>query len=292
MFFIFFRMLITYKQTYMQIAKLLLAFVLLFSTFSSHAQFNHDRYHQANFDRVMRNNMSRYSSSMMFVGDPYKNRFNEIGVILGMSAPDCEVYYSYDDDKGNPVEKKVYGDPKKKFDFGLLIGTGIHLTKLSDKSSLGLNVGVTMNWTKIVLSNEQFKLKDINPFNEEIELLRSSIPISIDYKSGAEAVSDKYLKSMFAFGVGISPQLISYSFWGGYADPALSPFLKVEAGYYLGVAFKIRVLYFIGNQYWDEQLLKTNFTNTNGGRAYYKLSSAGEVRVALIVMPYSGTWDD
>lgn len=225
--------------------------------------------------------------------DPYKNRFNEIGFVGGFLAPTCEAYYYIVDDNGDVREKKVTGKAKMSFNYGLTIGSGIHLAKIGEKSAIGLNIHMMMTYAKMSISSNELKIKNVGlPFEEKIELFKTSLPISIDFKSGAEAVSDKYLKSMFAFGAGISPRFVSYDVVSGYAVPSISPFLKAEVGYFLGVAFKLRATYFIGEQVWDEYYFYNPMTSNQYGETSYSLTSSGELLISLIVMPYSRTWED
>lgn len=225
--------------------------------------------------------------------DPYKNRFNEIGIVAGIGSPTCKAYYYIADNKGRVREKSVTARAKTSLNYGLNVGTGIHIARLNENKSLALNLGVIMLFSKVSISNNELKIKNGTVFNEELELLRSGIPISLDYKVGAEAASDKYLKSMFTMGAGISPRFVSEGFLGGYAIPSLSPFVKVEAGYYLGVAFKIRAMYFFGEQLWNDSFFLNAITNDElpAYGATYRLSTQGEFLLSLIVMPYSGSWE-
>lgn len=225
--------------------------------------------------------------------DPYKSRFNEIGILAGIGAPMCKAYYYISDNRGGVREKSVTARAKTSLNYGISIGTGAHLAKLGENKSLAFNFGVIMLFSKVSISNNELKIKNGTGFKEELELLRSGIPISLDYKSGAEAASDKYLKSMFTMGAGIAPRFISEGFLGGYAIPSLSPFLKVEAGYYLGVAFKLRAMYFFGEQLWMDSYFLDAVTSDElpAYGASYRLSTQGEFQLSLIIMPYSGSWE-
>lgn len=225
--------------------------------------------------------------------DPYKSRFNEIGIIAGIGSPVCKAYYYISDNKGGAREKSVTAKAKTSLNYGLSIGSGIHLATLSDDKSLALNIAATFVFSKASITNNELGIKNGTDFKEEVELLRSGIPISLDYKSGAEAASDKYLKSMFAMGAGIAPRFISEGFLGGYAIPSLSPFLKVEAGYFLGVAFKIRGMYYFGEQVWSDTFFSDTVSSDqlNVYGSFYKLYSKGEFQLSLVIMPYSGSWE-
>lgn len=226
--------------------------------------------------------------------DPYKYRFTEIGIINGITSPDCELDYYIPDNKGGLREKTARGKAGLMFNVGITVGAGIHLARLSDKASLGLNINMQYTLIRLAIKSEAFKIKDGVPFNQEFDYSMSSIPISLDYKTGAEAISDRYLKSSFAFGAGISPRFVAYGLLGGKATPSISPFLKIEAGYFVGLAFKIRMLYFVGKQTWDKgYMMQPVVSNAPmGNDVYYNLSSTGEFMVSLIVMPYSRAWTD
>lgn len=235
-----------------------------------------------------------FDYSAFWTIDPYKYRFMEIGVINGITSPNCEITYYTSDNKGGFREKTARGKTGLKFNVGITVGAGIHLTRLGERSALGLNINMQYTLTRLTLSSDAFKIKDVIPFNEELDYSMSSIPISLDYKTGAEAVSDRYLRSSFAFGAGIAPRFVAVSHLGGEAAASVSPFLKVEAGYFVGLGFKLRMLYFVGKQTWDKGYLDSpvapNAQIGYGGS--YILSSTGEFLVSLIVMPYSRAWTD
>lgn len=243
-----------------------------------HAQFGYRPFDYSSFWRV----------------DPYKYRFTEVGIINGITSPNCELDYYIPDNKGGFREKTARGKAGLMFNVGITVGTGIHLARLSDKASLGLNINMQYTLIRLAIKSEAFKIKDGVPFKQEWDYSMSSIPISLDYKTGAEAISDRYLRSSFAFGAGIAPRFIAYGLLGGQATPSISPFLKMEAGYFIGLGFKIRMLYFVGKHTWDKgYLMQPVVSNAPiGSDTYYNLSTNGEFMVSLIVMPYSRAWTD
>jgi hypothetical protein len=235
-----------------------------------------------------------FDYSAFWTIDPYKYRFVEIGVINGITSPNCEIDYSVSNNNGGYREKTARGKADLKFNVGLTIGAGIHLARLGDKSALGLNINMQYTFTKVVINSDAFKIQDVIPFSEDRDYNMSSIPISLDYKTGAEAISDRYLKSSFAFGAGIAPRFVAYGLMGGQATTSVSPFLKMEAGYFVGLSFKIRMLYYVGKQTWDKGYLNQPVVSNGpmGSDGYFNLSSSGEFLVSLIVMPYSRAWTD
>lgn len=234
-----------------------------------------------------------YSGGRYWLIDPYKSRFTEIGPMVGFLSPKCEAFHFVRDRNGVVKEKKVWGDLKGVFSYGGIVGTGIHVAKLDEKSSIAFNFSIAMNYIKTRITEENVEFEKGSQYIEKVEMMTFHVPIGIDYKVGAEAVSDKYLKTMYTLGAGVSPY---FGMIGNGTADGFSPYIKAEVGYHLGFAVKLRAMYMIGKQnlyHSDFQSrVKSDVDNTADHRPYFKLSHGGNIFLSLIIMPYSYTWED
>lgn len=225
--------------------------------------------------------------------DPYRSRFDEIGFVTGYTTPTCEAFHFAPDDNGTVREKKVWGKAPGYFNYGGSVGAGLHIAKLSDKSSIALNLTVMGTYSKLNITNENIPIEKGFIFNQEVEMIRAFVSFGVDYKIGAEAMSDKTLKTMYTVGGGVIPQFEMISGASG-----ISPYIKADAGYYLGFAMKIRAMYIIGEQ----NLYKSDFTvpvknnpapnQPRQDKPYFQLTSGGSFLLSFIIMPFSYTWED
>lgn len=259
-----------------------LVLLLLISANMCHAQ----RYGYGN---------SSYGFGNFWNMDPYKSRFYEIGFASGVVRPSFEVSYLTVDSKGRQSEKKAYGNSRMKYNLGIVSTGSFQLAKLSSKSALALNVGGQATFAALSFTDKDLNIKGGSPFTFDWNVYNITFPFSLDIKVGAEGASDRSLKSMYTFGAGAA--LRTFIFEMGSDDVGLmqvSPFLKVEAGYFAGIAFKLRAQYFIGSQVWSEDDFDFNVVENAApdSKPFFRLSSGGDLVFSLILMPFSRAWDE
>lgn len=224
--------------------------------------------------------------------DPERNKQYEILLFTNVLAPTCELTYHQ---KDNPEAKRAFGDTKMKYHLGIGTGGSFRLGRLGDQSALMLNIGGLASYAKLTISNNDFKIKDIKPFEREFHYLKVTFPVSLDYISGGQAIPDKTIKNILGLGAGAAIIGGLNGIGGSAGNVQVSPFVKVEAGYFAGIAFKLRLTYLIGEQLWYEEFDATDVVPNkppNHPHIYYKLATEGEFMLSLIIMPFSYTWED
>lgn len=274
-----------YPNIYLMKKFLFTLFFLGYSLCSVYAQFdNHINRLVYMENRKAGDRLRKYSDPSVVDND------TEIGINIGVAAPFVEIGYRILDSNGVLIKDgEAIGKLKPIFYYGFTYGENIRIAKLSKTSALGLNISLVLNYTKGSFSNEDFKINsqyDVH-IQEDFKIYRWYLPIGLDYKWGAEAAENKYLKSMYTLGFGVAPNLISYTIIGAAGVPQLSPYAKVEFGGYFGMAFKLRLLYLFREQVWDF----TDSPKTKSDLSIYRLTTPGEFSVALIVMPLSVGWE-
>lgn len=223
--------------------------------------------------------------------DPYRSRFDELGFSAAYAAPFVEIDYAVPDVVGYKMKSKI-GRLKPIFAYGITGGSSIPIAKLGEKGALFFNMTMAINYTKGAIMNTDFKINDKISFKEDLEFYRWYVPLGLEYKSRAEARSDKELKTMYTVGAGVALIVNSASLLEAYGIDNISPYLKFEFGYHMGIAFKLRATYFIGEQVWDEFYGAGTDNPYREGLYNYKVSTSGDLVIGLIIMPFSYTWND
>lgn len=215
----------------------------------------------------------------------------EIGISKGFMSPVFESYY-FEEDGKEFVEKKAITKGQLKYHWGFYYGFAIRLTEFDEKSALGMNIGLMYNVMEMT-SGEKDVPVGFGQNVPEVIFSYVALPISLDYKSGAEAAWNRYEKSMFSFGVGVAPKFTTAGI-AGNATARISPFVKGEFGYFVGLAFKLRATYFIGEQKFEDGPLSDDLFGNGFSFGSYSpdlsVTSGGELVISLIVMPFSRSW--
>jgi hypothetical protein len=158
------------------------------------------------------------------------------------------------------------------------------LARISERSAFTLDVGAT--YTAFNLQYDTVKMSDGIVLTEQMPVSIISLPISFDFKTGGEATLDKANRLLFTGGIGIAPSYVMADNNPEASIKAL-PFVKLEAGFFLGLAFKLRGMAYIGNtNYIDDQGTKAVVPGivsrkTSGGYGY---------SISLGIMPFSYKW--
>lgn len=172
------------------------------------------------------------------------------------------------------------------------IGTFFPIILLSDNTMLTFCTELYFSYGK--MSFDTLLLPGEAKFIDEYQFYKFGIPLSIEYKTGADVPLSKNGKQMFGFGTGI--MLTHNSFIGGQAQfpIALVPFLKAEVGFYLGVAMKLRGTVFFGSAdiVNDEQAGIATVEGSGGINDILatKNSSGYGYTLSVVVMPFSRKW--
>lgn len=123
--------------------------------------------------------------------------------------------------------------------------------------------------------------------------LQVALPIGIDWKVGNDAILTKRLVFAAAFGAGAKPQIMrtglpSISGFEPQWGYGVTPYVKFDWSIFLGLCWKVRVMYDIGNI----NLLDVNHRLPGLNDAPFTLSSGSALSFSLIVMPFSGGWKE
>lgn len=188
---------------------------------------------------------------------------------------------------------------------GITAGLDFHfpVSRLSKASVASISAGINVAMAKFSHDTIQFGGTGSNLlYMKERNMMMIGVPISIEFKTGGDALSNKARRTMFTAGVGIQPSMIQITEGGqdsigipnpkrvkvndpsaSYSHIKVAPFVKLEAGFFAGIAFKIR---YVG--YFGEMGLITESVKDSD----FKVKTTGGYgsTVSLILMPFSMGW--
>lgn len=232
-----------------------------------------------------------YDMSDMWL-NPEKYKFCDISLVTGTIPPTVDVVYYTSNGRGKGFENKAHGGAKLKYYAGLAFLQAFNLAKFRENNSaLHLSVGSQLSIAKYSVQSSNMKLKNSMQFAIDREYFNLIFPLGLDYKIGAEAAVDRYLKTMYTVGAGAA---LVASMDGGteFGDIGVHPYLKVEAGYFLGIAMKLRLVYFMGEHTWYEgNFVSDEIEGVTDAANKYTVSSPGILQLGIVFMPWSRTWE-
>ncbi len=126
--------------------------------------------------------------------------------------------------------------------------------------------------------------------------LQIGLPIGVDWMVGNHAIDTKRLPLGAAFGAGLMPQFNSTAL-NGATYPGLksgigfgvTPYVKVEASFYVGLDVKVRALYTMGSKI---DLLGVNQAISDYTDGPFKITSTSNLMLSFVIMPFSGGWKE
>lgn len=166
----------------------------------------------------------------------------------------------------------------------------------SDRSCFAIGIGV--NYIASTLTHDTISLSNTS-LQRDLKAAIIGVPISLELKTGGDAAQSKAYGTMFTIGAGIQPMYIQsegFESEGSKSidqDAKILSFIKAEAGFRAGLAFKLRAMAYIGSLTLidkQETIIKEGTTETILG--YRRTTSTGPLgyTLQLIVMPGALGW--
>lgn len=208
----------------------------------------------------------------------------EIGYSFLMNSADLKQYT-----QAPGIDTTTKSSFKTSAAFGVSMGTYVPLKRLGRASSLALSIQYNYNimtWKDNVPGGS-------GDFLFSGATLQMALPVGLDLKFGADAVSTKDHNFCATIGAGVYP---SYSLTTLDAvdniDPVfgVAPYVKAEAGFFKGICMKFRVQYVIGG------LKYMDYKNTSDNAGIHTVSNASltgksNLSISVIFIPFSFLWE-
>lgn len=199
----------------------------------------------------------------------------------------------------NSVQDKMV---TSKLGYGGFVGTSIPLKQTGQSTALHLGIGFNYNiymWDYEVPMFDNFYYDESgNPigtnysktFGISSMTAHMALPISADFKFGAEATLDRSKRWTGTLGLGVYPNgNLTMDFNDVGYGFGVSPFAKAEIGIKAGIIMKLRATYIYGNiPYFSTQ---ANMFGISEMTAKSELIGQHNINFSFIIMPFSWTWD-
>jgi hypothetical protein len=194
--------------------------------------------------------------------------------------------------------------------YGYGLAMSFPLTAMGKKSALAISSAVMVSMVKFK-SVGLVKLRYDLAYEDDYTYSQAYFPLSLDLKFGGDALYDRSTKYMFNLGFGAYPYITTGSslypefytgLGGGLMAGGIKPFAKLEAGFFAGIAFKLRMMYTLSPLVFDEggisqvQTLKVGQGSNPGDYvsanvdSEFKLSTSPDLVLTLCIMPFSRKW--
>ncbi len=191
------------------------------------------------------------------------------------------------------------------YGLGAYMNINFPLRKLTNNSTISLSLGAVYQEYLWLHLNPVFKTdgsilddESLNPLGGDLvgATLKLGVPISLDYKVGADALCKRNPHFGFTGGVGLMPQvdMSAMGYTGtnpAYSDisagitTAVKPFVKGEFSFFLGICFKVKVLYSFGSIPLIDHT--KNVLNTNSP---FTLTEKSNITTSVGILPFSFLW--
>jgi hypothetical protein len=175
---------------------------------------------------------------------------------------------------------------KATFPIQVCATSGYPLRNMSDNAALIFTYGVNAHITVF----EEGGVKMLNTtYGAKFTNFDLGVPLSIDYKSGAEANLDPNKSSCFTLGVGLEPVWLDGFIANiSYSKISLKPFIKAEYGMLLGsIVLKLRGTMFLGKYtYFDR------FEEDSDQASEVRIAGQNPMVLSLVINTMAGHWGD
>ena len=246
-------------------------------------------------------NRNMYSENSTFKEEK-GNLLQRMSLGYGMYFTQQKFDFSYVVPKDGS-EINVIKNGKVKGGMALNLDFHFPISRISKSSVASISAGVNMINAKFIHDTVQFGGQGSNLLDmKERKFTMIGVPISIDFKTGGDALANKSRRTMFTVGVGVQPSMIQVTEGEqdsiGIANPKrvkvkdpsasyshfkVAPFAKVEAGFFAGIAFKIRYVAYFG----EMGLITESVKDSD-----FKVKASGGFgsTISLVIMPFSMGW--
>jgi hypothetical protein len=213
-----------------------------------------------------------------------------LGVGKHIVSGGFSVQYTANDSLGNSFTMGAEQKLSASNSLVLHVGTFFPIALMGDNSAIALNMELMFSYAEFGYDSVVIHPELV--YKKRVPYIIAGVPISVDFKTGCDISMSKKRRTMFALGAGVVPCLSTPAAANRVTQSsppvALVPFVKLEAGMFAGLAFKVRATAYLKggidvsrtekNLYFIPDELKVN---VQSGYGYH---------FSVIIMPFSYGW--
>lgn len=177
---------------------------------------------------------------------------------------------------------------KSKESYAVHVGSYFPITLVSDNSMLVLNIELYASVTK--LSYDSIAVTARKNIMIPYETYRAGMPVSIEYRIGGDVLLNKSSKTIIGIGGGLCPQIIKSDDYNKQIPILITPFIKGELGFFAGLAFKVRAMYYWGTYHYGITE-EYGLFDTPNNYTKAEFNGASGFSISLVAMPFSFLWN-
>ncbi|HET8572888.1 MAG TPA: hypothetical protein VFL76_03355 [Edaphocola sp.] len=215
------------------------------------------------------------------------------GISLGMAFSSVDFSHSYAtiDGSGNIVGSNTIS---RGFDVhGFQFGADVyfHLFDVTPNSSVVFNVNPTGYIFHYEMGPVKTSNSNLSEYDYTLGIGDLAVPLTLDYKTGGEALFDKSYRTSFTLGAGLSPVLYGTNFGDLRGMKfGIRPFVHAEIGIFAAIEWKIRLSYMPGaakvmDVYSDDAGMESMPVDS-----HIQMSTSSMFSVGIALMPFSFGW--
>jgi hypothetical protein len=174
--------------------------------------------------------------------------------------------------------------------WGLSSGIFFKLGQTGKTSILAMEIGFGMNLYKWDLGT--IKYSSYDAIKDETFSLHINLPISVQLKTGGEAMLDPKHKFLFSMGAGFDPCVVGTKVVIDEVNLKIRSFLMTEIGVHAGIAFKLRAYYYPSDLALINKTVEEVPNSLSPGKFSMQAYGSNNFVLALLFMPYSNHWGD
>ena len=215
------------------------------------------------------------------------------GIDLGMAFSSADYSHSYStiDGSGNIVGSNTIS---RSFDLkGFQFGANVYfrLFDVTPNSSVVFNINPSAYLFHYEMGSIHPAGSNLNEYNYSLAIGNLAVPLTLDYKTGGEALFDKSYRTSFTVGAGLSPVMYGTNFGNIKKNKfGIRPFVHAEIGVFAAIEWKIRLSYMPGTTkvmdlYSDDAGMETMPVDS-----HIQMTTSSMFSVGISLMPFSFGW--
>ncbi|MEO6833808.1 MAG: hypothetical protein ABI378_14280 [Chitinophagaceae bacterium] len=182
---------------------------------------------------------------------------------------------------------------KTTFKFSFNGSSSWEVGKMGSKASLMLTTGIASNFWKFQEKNVDLT-SEFGP--KEFSLWQLCIPVTFDYKFGAEAKMSKSMKTGYTVGFGPCLVMSSATCTDGASATYFkaAPYLKMSYGFFWHTFLSVEATALTGSFSFMDNNPSADFSRDNGfeNNTFYTLKSGSVFTFGITWMPFSFDWEE
>lgn len=198
-------------------------------------------------------------------------------------------YEGWDLENGKVLTKELTPSAKLKNAWCGYLGSFIPIALVSDNSMIVFNTELA--FTSATFEYDSLLFQGTKRYMKPFHSYRVGALLSVEYRVGGDIPLNKNEGVMLTIGGGLNPCIVNTSDFDKILPYKVMPFIKGELGFFAGMAFKIRGIYYFGNSLYADESAVGISDNGVGDMLHTNITGGNGFDIALVLIPFSVNWN-